>query len=257
MDFQIVLIVALIIVYIVFKYNIKKILSPKFKGKSGEDKVSGKLKKLNKKEYKILNNILLANGNLTTQIDHIVISKSGIFVIETKNYKGWIFGHENSEYWTQTIYNHKTKLRNPIKQNWAHVYVLKRILSDYRFVNYFPIVVFAGNAKLKDITSELPVIYIKQLLNTIKYNTNEQNLSIEQINDIANRLNQLNIRDKKEFRRHVNRVKNQNRERRKNEKLKICPRCGGKLIVKNGKYGEFYGCSNFPECKYTLNINSK
>jgi hypothetical protein len=256
MDFQIVLIAALIIVYGVFVY-IKKTLIPKIKGTLGENKVFRKLKRLNKKEYKILNNILLANGNSTTQIDHIVISRSGIFVIETKNYKGWIHGHENSEYWTQTIYNHKTKLRNPIKQNWAHIYVLKRILSDYKFVKYFPIVVFAGNAKLKNITSGLPVIYTRQLLNTIKNNTEAQNLSIEQINDITDKLNQLNIRGKKEFRRHVKRVKKQNSERRKKEKLKICPKCGGKLVVKKGRYGKFYGCSNFPDCKYTLNISSK
>jgi predicted RNA-binding Zn-ribbon protein involved in translation (DUF1610 family) len=254
MDFQIIFIAALIIVYGLSIY-IKKTLVPKIKGTFGEQKVSRKLKRLNKKEFKVLNDVLLANGNSTSQIDHIVISRTGIFVIETKNYKGWIHGHEKSEYWTQSIYSHKIKLRNPIKQNWAHVYVLKKILSEYNFIKYFPIVVFVGNAKLKNITSKIPVIYTRQLLKTIKSNTEVQNLSIEQINDITDKLNQLNIGRKKEFRRHVKRIKKQTIERRKKEVSKICPKCGGKLVVKKGRYGKFYGCSNFPKCTYTLNIN--
>lgn len=34
----------------------------------------------------------------------------------------------------------------------------------------------------------------------------------------------------------------------------ICPRCGGELVRRNGKYGEFIGCSNFPRCRYTQKI---
>ena len=253
MDFQIIFIVAVIIVYGIILY-IKKRLLPKIKGTLGEIKVSRKLKRLNKKEYKVLNDILLTNGNSTTQIDHIVISRNGIFVIETKHYKGWIHGHENSEYWIQTLYSHKSKLRNPIKQNWAHVYVLKKVLSDYKFAKYFPIVVFSGNAKLKNITSGLPVIYARQLLKTIKNNPEEQNLSIEQINNITDKLDQLNIRGRKENRKHIKQVRRQASESRKHEKSKICPKCGVKLVKKKGRFGRFYGCSNFPECRYTLNV---
>jgi DNA topoisomerase-1 len=31
----------------------------------------------------------------------------------------------------------------------------------------------------------------------------------------------------------------------------VCPKCGGKLIMREGKYGNFIGCSNFPKCRYT------
>lgn len=54
-------------------------------------------------------------------IDHVVISKYGVFVIETKNYRGWIIGNEKSEYWTQVIYKRKERLYNPIKQNYGHI----------------------------------------------------------------------------------------------------------------------------------------
>ena len=36
--------------------------------------------------------------------------------------------------------------------------------------------------------------------------------------------------------------------------LKLCPRCGGELRKRNGKFGEFYGCSGYPVCRYTENI---
>lgn len=117
MELQIIFIIAIILfIYGIYVY-FKKAVAPKIKGTLGEYKVSLKLKRLTKKKYIVLNNILLKIGETTTQIDHVVISKSGIFIIETKNYKGWIHGHENSNYWTQTIYKHKTKFRNPIKQN--------------------------------------------------------------------------------------------------------------------------------------------
>ncbi|MBD5543468.1 MAG: DNA polymerase III subunit epsilon [Lachnospiraceae bacterium] len=40
-------------------------------------------------------------------------------------------------------------------------------------------------------------------------------------------------------------------EIQKNIKIQICPKCSGELKRRNGKFGEFLGCSNFPECRYT------
>ena len=68
---------------------------------------------------------------------------------------------------------------------------------------------------------------------------------------VAEQIRQKNIIGRKGNRSHVKHVKKQIRERRKNEKRKICPKCGEKLIPKNGKYGKFYGCQNFPKCRYT------
>ena len=76
--------------------------SPQNIGKRGERRVARKLDWLSK-EYITLNDLLLPTRYGTTQIDHVVVSPYGIFVIETKNYKGWIFGHENSEEWKQSL----------------------------------------------------------------------------------------------------------------------------------------------------------
>ncbi|RXQ95679.1 hypothetical protein EO244_07400 [Ancylomarina salipaludis] len=248
-------IILIILVFYSINYYIKKKIIPQIKGAIGEYQVSNKLSRLKKTRYIVLNNILLKHGNSTTQIDHIVVCRSGIIVIETKNYKGWIHGHQNSEYWTQTIYKHKKKLRNPIKQNWVHVYAIKRLLSEYNDINYFPIVVLAGSGTLKNITSELPVTYTNKLLKTIKRLNEYEHLSYDQIKLISEKIHQNNIIDRNENRNHVKLVKSHIRKQKKMVESKECPKCGDVLTKKKGKYGKFYGCQNFPQCKYTININ--
>ena len=73
------------------------------------------------KEWHLLNNITLKLENGTTQIDHILVSRYGVFVIETKHYKGWIFGDEKSKQWTQVIYQIKHRFQNPLHQNYKHL----------------------------------------------------------------------------------------------------------------------------------------
>ena len=79
---------------------------PEWKGKYSEKLVYRKMLNL-PDEYTIFNNLLFENNGYSTQIDHLVVSPYGVFVIETKDYKGWIFGGEYSEKWTQNIYGTK------------------------------------------------------------------------------------------------------------------------------------------------------
>lgn len=116
------------------------IIKPRIKGKMGEATVSMLLKKLDKNKYQVVNDVLLSaeGGNTrTTQIDHVVVSIYGIFSIETKNYKGQIYGSESSAKWTQNIYGHKYSFMNPIYQNYAHVKALNALLQShgYGFLN--------------------------------------------------------------------------------------------------------------------------
>jgi hypothetical protein len=236
--------IILIVVY--------KLYLPEIKGSIGESIVAGELHRLQNQEYKVLNDVWIRTSNRSSQIDHIVISIYGIFVIETKNYKGWIHGNESSEYWTQSIYKKKTKFRNPIRQNWAHIYALKEVLSDFQQVRYHPIVVFAGSARLKNVNARIPVIYDNELFHTIIRNREVPNLSTVQVNNIVDKLNEFNIRDKEARKEHVYRIRKHVYERKQKEKLLICPRCGGNLILRKGPYGRFYGCSNYPKCRYKL-----
>jgi DNA-directed RNA polymerase subunit RPC12/RpoP len=231
----------------VFRINL-----PQIKGSFGEARVSSLLEKLNANEYKVFNNVLIKTKNGTSQIDHIVISIYGIYVIETKNYSGWIFGNENSEYWTQIIYKAKTKFRNPVKQNWAHIYALKEAFPELKHAAYYPIVAFAGGGELKNIDSKMPVIYDYEIIKSIMEKTEIQNLTVEQVDNMCEKLNKINIRDKTIIRKHINNVRNNTYERIQKENSLICPRCGGKLIIRKGPYSTFYGCSNYPKCRYTL-----
>ena len=116
------------IVLLFVAITLVKFFKPFLKGKIGEFAVSTHVKLyLDKENYILLNDCTLPDEqNQTTQIDHILLSPYGIFVIETKNYKGWIFGHENSEEWKQSLLGKKRfwgwsseqhKFRNPIRQN--------------------------------------------------------------------------------------------------------------------------------------------
>lgn len=109
-----------------------KVFKPLLKGKMGEFTVSVQAKLyLDKEKYILLNDCTLPDAqNKTTQIDHILLSPYGIFVIETKNYKGWIFGSAYQKIWTQKIYKKSFKFQNPLHQNYKHQKVLETVLTD-------------------------------------------------------------------------------------------------------------------------------
>lgn len=192
---------------------------------------------------------MLQVGNKTTQIDHIVVSNYGIFVIETKNYKGWIMGNEYDEYWKQIIYKRKEKLYNPIKQNYGHIMALKGVLKNFSNLNYISIVTFTTNADIK-VTTKTDVIYTTKLLKTIeKYNNHA--ISDENKEAIYMKLLSLNIDNKDNRKTHVQAIHNDIKEKNNKINNNLCPICGGELVTRYGKYGEFKGCSNFPKCRFT------
>lgn len=247
--FVFVILIVLLVVY--------RLRAHKWKGAVGESRVARQLGKLNREQYKVLNDVLIRTSRGWSQIDHIVISIYGIFVFETKNYSGWIHGNENSEYWTQSIYENKTKFRNPIKQNWAHIYALKEVLSDFGQVTYHPIVVFAGSGVLKNVSSTIPVIHDKQVYGAVMGRSGTPHLSVAQVENIADKLNAVNVQDRGARKEHVRQVRHDAHDRRQKEQSLICPSCGGILVVRDGPYGRFYGCSNYPECRYKLNYRAR
>lgn len=128
-----------------------KILKPKIKGKAGEFAVQLHVKLYLKEKYIVLNDCTLPDDEKgTTQIDHILLSPYGIFVIETKNYKGWIFGGEHQKTWTQKLFKQSFKFQNPLHQNYKHVKVLQSVLQDIVDVDYIhSAVVFMSECEFK------------------------------------------------------------------------------------------------------------
>jgi hypothetical protein len=250
-------ILGAVVLFVIVKIIIILVLNhPKIKGMIGERKVRKELTKLSPSSYRVLNNIIIKANKGTTQVDHIVISPVGIFVIETKNYKGRIYGNDDSEYWTQSIYGHKTKFSNPIRQNWGHIYALKNLLREYKDLSYHPVILFLDKANLQDLNVKSHVIHLKKLVDTIMNYKGPRHLSHNEIENIYNILSEASINDKTLKEQHIERIKWNTKIRQLKEKALICPKCGGRLTKRDGRYGEFYGCENFPRCKYATNLRT-
>ncbi|SHK28339.1 Nuclease-related domain-containing protein [Marinobacter antarcticus] len=125
------------------------IKSPWFKGKLGEllFNLSARCF-LDKSRYHLIKNVTLPTEDGTTQIDHVLVSEFGVFVVETKNMKGWIFGSPHQRFWTQKIFRSSHKFQNPLHQNYKHVKTLQTLLglNDHQVHS---VVVFAGDSTFK------------------------------------------------------------------------------------------------------------
>lgn len=214
-------------------------------GAQGERKVNAKLNPLlfGKVEHRQINNLVLVDDlGKSHQIDHVEIRENGIFCIETKSYIGWIFGDETSEKWTQTLFTgEKHQFLNPLKQNKSHCYHLKQVLGPRYIIN--SLVVMAENNADKINCSN--VINLKDLPRYLKKFDNGVRLSIDEMNSVYNTL--IEARSIITNKEHVKSIKQTQIDLNNN----ICPRCGGKLVLRNGKAGCFYGCTNYPKCKFT------
>ena len=223
----------------------------KIKGIIGEKKLSSLLMFLDKEVYHIYNDLYIETSRGTSQIDHVVVSKFGIFVIETKSYNGTISGSFKSEKWTQNIWGNKYSMPNPIRQNKAHIYALKSILPNYAQSGCISIIAFSSSASLYVTTDEnTEVIYIREILSTIKSFDNIV-FSSEQVDEICNAIYLANITDKEVRNNHKYEVRQKVYNRNAQIESGICPNCGAELVRRNGRYGSFIGCSRYPQCKFT------
>jgi hypothetical protein len=143
-------------------------------------------KHFNTEDYHPLNHITLKHGDLTTQIDHILVSRFGVFVIETKDYTGWIFGNANHDTWTQATYRDKFKFQNPIHQNYLHVKAVEQLLDFVPPSAIHSVVVFVGDAEFK---TDMPagVFTLPQLIEHLKGRTKEV-LSLNRVQFCVGRL---------------------------------------------------------------------
>ena len=228
-------------------------------GENGERTVSSYLADLECDDYQVFNDLLLRDGNYTTQIDHIILSRYGVFVIETKNVHGKVYGSGNAEFWKQYLpdWGYKRygttqehQLRNPLWQNAGHIKSLRRLVFD-NDIPIHGIEVFPYETDLY-VTADQPVLKMWQVVPYIKQ-YRDKVLSADQLGFYRRRLLEVISTTESDRQQHLNNV-NRNKERRDAAVASgKCPRCGGTLVLRTGKYGQFYGCSNYPRCNYILN----
>lgn len=224
---------------------------PSVKGKIGEHRVSKKLQRLAKKYggY-VINDVMIPGDNgKTSQIDHIYISEYGVFVIETKNYAGRIYGTDDQLNWTQVLVygNTKNKLYSPVKQNQTHIIRLKEILkSDVKEkVELYSVIVFVkANIDHVDSSYVYSIRDIKYLIDS----DDEKEITPETVENIYAAIKEYKDNPVKTNKEHIKEIK----QMKKDVDNNICPRCGGMLVQRTSKDGyTFFGCSNYPKCRFT------
>lgn len=223
------------------------------KGIQGEKQVARRLRRLDSRQYIVLSDLLLPCGSRLTQIDHVVVSVYGIFVIETKNYHGTISGSIWKEFWVQECHGRQYDLRNPFRQNYAHVQALASLLGLERDC-FFSVVAFADDAVLQVVQPEdstAQLVPISKVCRAVR--CRKQHLLLwDDVRYYAGVILCANIEDPQAREQHLSQIDDEIAYRRFALRRGLCPRCGGKLVLRQGRYGSFYGCTNYPECRYTL-----
>ena len=233
--------VLALIIFVVFVLVGAYLRSPTVKGARGERRVNSLLdRKLPANEYRVFDDITLPSAYGPTQIDHIVVSRYGLFVIETKNYTGWIFGNEKSKQWTQVVFKEKNQFMNPLRQNYKHTKAVESFFS-LSPKHIHSVVVFVGDATFKtDVPAN--VTYRRGLCPYIR-SKQELLLGAARVRDIAEKLSAFKAGTLKES-PTLSIVKDDPK----------CPKCGAQMVKRVAQKGrnaggEFWGCPRFPKCR--------
>lgn len=294
-------------------------------GKYGEYLTYKNLKSFEASGAKFLFNIYVPKEDgKTTEIDILMICSKGVFVFESKNYSGWIFGSEGQKNWYQTLptgrgRSHKERFYNPIMQNRSHISYLKAYLGEQ--IPIWSFIVFSDRCTLKSIqitSNDTCVINrcnvasaISAMCNQIPGDfLNEDKIAdlysklypctqvdvmvkAQHIANIHNNRNPLSLPQTEppavSFDEPVESIKTQQQtetittisnntvvleadvtmpdceldeQRAEERQILKCPKCGGNLILRTATRGvhignQFYGCSNYPTCKYIQNITKE
>lgn len=235
--------------------------SPRRQGRKGEDAAAGKLRWVKCFGYAgiLLRNVYLpTSSGKTTEIDMLYVTRKGIFVLECKNYSGWIYGRGDQEYWLQSLSRGKgwfgrRKLEthsfyNPIWQNKTHMSVLRQVVGEK--VPLYSVVVFSDRCRLRKVRVKRrdgAVCQESGLPRQIRklWRRHRLHLTDQEVSRVVRQLESVREQGRAVERSHIRDVKHS----------EVCPLCGGRLVLRNSAHGRFYGCSHYPRCRYTRPCN--
>ena len=232
--------------------------SANFKGALGEWAVNRKsTRALDKSYYHLIKDVTLpTEDGGTTQIDHIIVSRYGIFVVETKNMQGWIFGGEQQPTWTQKLYKQSFKFQNPLRQNYKHLKTLQACL-DVELKHLHSVIVFTGDCTFK---TEMPanvvrsggyIRYIKSMTDVVLSETQVQ----EYIAAIGAGRLAPSLATRQAHIQHLKSAASKNPTTQP-----TCPQCGSPMVMRETRNGPnvgkmFWGCPRFPACRGVRKIS--
>ncbi len=221
-----------------------------FKGWFGEVKSSFKMwLSLDSNIYHKFHNLIVPFLNGSSQIDHVIVSKYGVFIVETKNKKGWIFGSEFEPVWTQTIYQSKFKFQNPLRQTYRQKKVLANFLQIPESA-IIDVVYFIGDCSFR---TPMPPNVINAGLSSFIKSHRELLLTDQEMDKSLYLLKQLKQNSNITNRNHIKSLND-----RYNSDT-VCPKCGSALVERTARQGhtsgtKFLGCSSYPKCRFTKAI---
>lgn len=210
--------------------------------------------RLDRSLYHRVDNVTLPTQDGTTQIDHLIVSRFGVFVLETKNMKGWIFGSEHQPQWTQKIFKQSFKFQNPLRQNYKHVKALETTLGlPAAYVH--SVVVFVGECVFE---TEMPA-NVTRGAGYVSYIRSFEALVFtdQQVKDLLSQLESVRFSPTlATHRAHVQSLKS----RTDPDAQRICPKCGSSMARRTRRSGgvdaqQFWGCSTFPRCRFTQSLS--
>lgn len=245
------------------------------KGSHGEYLIYQSLKKFEASGAKFLFNCYVPKENgETTEIDVMMIHSTGIYVLESKNYSGWIFGSEDSRTWTQTLPQGRRGVRkehflNPLMQNKLHVKSLNKYLNID--IPIYPIVVFSQRCTLKRLELHSKEAVVVQQQNLCFFvakmiESNQPVLSQQEVENLFSKLYPLTQVTDEERWEHVENIKHRSPIAQTTQNISqdivtpmLCPRCGSSLVLRTAKEGrnagkQFYGCISYPYCRYIRSL---
>ncbi len=227
---------------------------PAVKGFLGELQVRAVARlMLDRETYQALHNVTLRTRDGTTQIDHVIVSPYGVFVIETKNMRGWIFGGEQQSQWTQKIFRKTFRFQNPLRQNYKHAKAVEETLG-IPAETVHSVVVFVGGATLKtampgNVTRGVGYVrYIRSFRETV--------FSEYDVRAFISLLESGRLAPSAQTHRdHVAHLQ----KRADPTADRICPACGSAMVIRTvrrgGRSGQrFWGCSSYPKCRVTQGV---
>lgn len=224
---------------------------------------------LDKSIYRELNNVTIPTPDGTTQIDHVIVSRYGIFVIEAKNMSGWIFGDEKSAQWTQSFPGGKFKFQNPLRQNYRHT----KCLSDFLGVEHsklHSVVMFWGETSFKtpmpeNVLDKGYTSYIKSKADVL-FSDEEVDELVEAIQTgklprtWATRKQHIASLQERHAKPEVKHPEAMTHAVVSKNEDPSCPLCSSPMVRRSAKRGanagnEFWGCSRYPGCKGIVALN--
>ncbi len=249
---------------------------PGFKGWFGELAVNLGTKLLLDDQYHLIKNVTLPVGEGTTQIDHVIVSRYGIFVIETKNMNGAIYGSEHDKQWTQALGGKTFKFQNPLHQNYKHTMALAEILGVPN-ESLISVILFIGDAKLKTQDRMPANVMNRGLCSFIKSHT-EERFTEDQVAQALSVIEQRRLAPSfRTHRQHVKHVKGIVAQKQTPPPLPsvvtaeqpvaapasapTCPKCGKEMVRRVARQGAnagkpFWGCAGYPACRVTTPIDA-